>query len=63
MHGIFDGPFPAAIVRPTSTEQVAAILKFADDNLVNVVPRTGGTATEGGLRRRSPTPSCSTRRA
>lgn len=49
VHGIFDGPFPAAIVRPTSTDQVAAVLKFADDNLINVVPRTGGTSTEGGL--------------
>ena len=28
---------------------VAAILAFADENLVNVVPRTGRTATEGGL--------------
>lgn len=49
VHGIFDGPQPSAIVKPTSTDQVAAILKFADENLVNVVPRTGGTATEGGL--------------
>lgn len=49
VHGIFDGPFPSAIVYPTSTTQVADILRFADENLVAVVPRTGGTATEGGL--------------
>jgi alkyldihydroxyacetonephosphate synthase len=49
VHGIYDGPFPAAIVYPGSTAEVAAILRFADDNLINVVPRTGRTATEGGL--------------
>jgi FAD/FMN-containing dehydrogenase len=37
------------IVYPRSTEEVASVLKFANDNLVNVVPRTGRTATEGGL--------------
>jgi alkyldihydroxyacetonephosphate synthase len=49
VHGIYDGPVPAAIVYPGSTADVAAVLRFADENLVNVVPRTGGTATEGGL--------------
>lgn len=48
-HGIYDGPFPAVIAYPRSTDDVAAILRFADDNLVAVVPRTGRTATEGGL--------------
>ena len=49
VHGIYDGPIPAAIVYPESTAEVAAVLRFAEQNLVNVVPRTGGTATEGGL--------------
>jgi len=49
VHGIFDGPAPVAIVRPRSTDQVARVLELAQDHLVNVVPRTGGTATEGGL--------------
>ena len=49
VHDIFDGPVPAAIVRPRSTEEVARLLELAQDNLINVVPRTGGTATEGGL--------------
>ena len=49
VHGIFDGPFPAAIAYPTSTEQVAAVLRFANEHLIAVVPRTGRTATEGGL--------------
>lgn len=49
VHGIFDGPFPAAIVYPTGTEQVAELLAFAQREQVAVVPRTGGTSTEGGL--------------
>src|ERR1700749_4998972 len=49
VHGIYDGPIPAAIAYPSSTAEVAAILRFAEENLVNVVPRTGRTATEGGL--------------
>jgi alkyldihydroxyacetonephosphate synthase len=49
VHGIYDGPIPAAIVYPASTADVAAILRFAQKYLVNVVSRTGGTATEGGL--------------
>jgi alkyldihydroxyacetonephosphate synthase len=49
VHGIYDGPIPAAIVYPSGTADVAAILRFAEENLVNVVPRTGRTATEGGL--------------
>lgn len=49
VHGIYDGPFPAAIVHPTSTDQVAALLAYAERERVAVVPRTGGTSTEGGL--------------
>lgn len=49
VHGIFDGPIPSAIAYARSTADVSAILAFADEHLVNVVPRTGRTATEGGL--------------
>ncbi|MGB7980182.1 MAG: FAD-binding oxidoreductase [Candidatus Nanopelagicales bacterium] len=49
VHGIYDGPFPAAIAYPESADQVAALLEFADRHLVAVVPRTGRTGTEGGL--------------
>jgi alkyldihydroxyacetonephosphate synthase len=49
VHGIYEGPIPAAIVMVTSTEEVAKVLSFAHEHRVNVVPRTGGTATEGGL--------------
>jgi alkyldihydroxyacetonephosphate synthase len=40
---------PAAVVMVRSTDEVARVLAFADEHRVNVVARTGGTATEGGL--------------
>lgn len=49
VHGIYDGPFPLAIVRAGSTAHVAAVLAFANEHSVNIVPRTGRTGTEGGL--------------
>ena len=52
LQNIFDVhtmPVPAAIVMARSTERVAEILRFADEHGVNVIPRTGATATEGGL--------------
>ncbi|NYJ00330.1 alkyldihydroxyacetonephosphate synthase [Nocardioides thalensis] len=49
VHGIFDGPFPAAIAYPASTEQAASLLELAARHRIAVVPRTGGTSTEGGL--------------
>lgn len=52
LQNIFDVhtlPVPAAIVRPADTGQVAELLRWADEHRVNVIPRTGGTATEGGL--------------
>ncbi|HTW97306.1 MAG TPA: FAD-binding oxidoreductase [Acidimicrobiales bacterium] len=48
-NGIYDGPIPAAIVLVSSTAEVAAVLRFANEHTINVVPRTGMTATEGGL--------------
>jgi alkyldihydroxyacetonephosphate synthase len=47
--GVFSTPVPAAVVMAHSTADAAAVLAFADQNGVNVVARTGGTATEGGL--------------
>ncbi|MGJ9414447.1 FAD-binding oxidoreductase [Aeromicrobium sp. CF4.19] len=49
VHGIYDGPLPSAIVYPSSTDEVAAVLEYAQRERVAVVPRTGGTSTEGGL--------------
>ena len=47
--GVYTRPLPAAVAMVRSTQQVAEILSFADEHGVNVIPRTGGTATEGGL--------------
>lgn len=49
VHGVFTRPIPAAVVMARGTEHVAGVLKFADANRINVIPRTGRTATEGGL--------------
>lgn len=46
---VFTMPPPAAVAMVTSTEEASAVLAFADEHRVNIVPRTGGTATEGGL--------------
>ena len=49
VNGIYDGPYPMAIVTPRDVPQVAAVLSWANARGVPVVPRTGRTATEGGL--------------
>lgn len=49
LHGVFTQPIPAAVVYVESTEEVAKVLKFANEHKINVVPRTGHSATEGGL--------------
>ncbi|MGB5951941.1 MAG: FAD-binding oxidoreductase [Ornithinimicrobium sp.] len=48
-HGIYSGPFPAAVVTVRSAAAAVEVLKFADAQSIAVVPRTGGTGTEGGL--------------
>jgi alkyldihydroxyacetonephosphate synthase len=40
---------PAAVVMAESTQDVVAVLTFANQHGINVVPRTGRSATEGGL--------------
>lgn len=47
--GIYTLPLPAAVVRLQSAEQVAAVLMFCNEHGINCVPKTGGSATEGGL--------------
>jgi FAD/FMN-containing dehydrogenase len=47
--GVHTMLMPAAVVMVRSTDEVARVLAFADEHRVNVVARTGGTATEGGL--------------
>jgi alkyldihydroxyacetonephosphate synthase len=50
VHGVWTQPMPAAVVMARSTAHVAEVLKYANANRVNVVARTGRTATEGGLQ-------------
>ena len=46
---VFTMTTPAAVAMVKSTAEAAAVLAFANEHGVNVVARTGGTATEGGL--------------
>lgn len=46
---VYTLPIPAAVVKVEGSEQVSDILKFCNEHKVNIVPRTGGSATEGGL--------------
>src|SRR3954453_1128774 len=46
---VYTMPTPAAVAFVESTDEVAQVLAYADENGVNLVARTGGTATEGGL--------------
>ncbi|HKJ11725.1 MAG TPA: FAD-binding oxidoreductase [Ornithinimicrobium sp.] len=49
LFGSYPLPLPAAVIQPSTAQQVAQILVFADTHAVPVVPKTGGSATEGGL--------------
>ncbi|WP_024334849.1 FAD-binding oxidoreductase [Desulfotignum balticum] len=46
---VLDVPVPAAIVYPKTAEEVSRVLAFCNEHRVNVIPRAGKTATEGGL--------------
>ncbi|MBJ6361715.1 FAD-binding oxidoreductase [Paenibacillus sp. GCM10012307] len=46
---VLDVPVPIAIVYPYSTEEVQSLLLFCNEHQINVIPRSGKTATEGGL--------------
>ncbi|WP_232535275.1 FAD-binding oxidoreductase [Nocardia terpenica] len=43
-----DAGTPLALVRPTTTEQVATILRWASEHRVPVIPRGAGTGLSGG---------------
>ncbi|MCP1101409.1 alkyldihydroxyacetonephosphate synthase [Aequitasia blattaphilus] len=49
VHEIYTQPMPAAVVYVESTDEVKKVLMFANEHGVNVVPRTGQSAIEGGL--------------
>ena len=42
-------PIPAAVAYVRTAADVAAVLTYANEHRINVVPRTGRSATEGGL--------------
>lgn len=46
---VLNVPVPLAIVYPYSTEEVQKLLMYCNENRINVIPRSGCTATEGGL--------------
>lgn len=46
---VLNVPIPLAIVYPNSSDEISAILNYCNGNRVNVIPRGGKTATEGGL--------------
>ena len=47
--GVYTMLLPAAVAYVRSTDEASQVLAFADANGVNIIARTGGTATEGGL--------------
>ncbi|WP_022868692.1 FAD-binding oxidoreductase [Schaalia vaccimaxillae] len=47
--GVYTQPLPAAVVKVADADEVSKVLSFANQHGINVVPRTGGSATEGGL--------------
>ncbi|MCA1012006.1 FAD-binding oxidoreductase [Halobacillus halophilus] len=49
IHGVYTQPLPAAVVKVKSEQEVSNLLKYMNENSINAVPRTGGSATEGGL--------------
>lgn len=46
---VYTQPIPAAVVYVHSAEEVSDVLKFANEYQINIVPRTGHSAIEGGL--------------
>ncbi|GGD10099.1 FAD-binding oxidoreductase [Pontibacillus salipaludis] len=46
---VLDVPKPLAIVYPLSNDEVKSLLMYCNEKLINVIPRSGKTGTEGGL--------------
>ena len=51
--GVYTLPMPAAVVKPRTPAQVSAVLAYLNEHKLNCVPKTGGSATEGGLETRA----------
>jgi len=43
----YDPVLPSVVVRPASTEEVAEIVKIANENKIPVTPRSGGSSLQG----------------
>ena len=48
-HKVYTNPLPAAVVFVNNAEEVSSVLRYCNAKKINVVPRTGHSATEGGL--------------
>lgn len=46
---LYQTPLPIAIVNAFSTEQIAGVLSYCNENLIHVIPRTGASGGEGLL--------------
>lgn len=46
---VLNVPSPIAVVYPKDTEEIRKLLMYCNENGINVIPRGGKTATEGGL--------------
>lgn len=49
IHDIYTQPIPAAVVKVKSADEISQILSYMQTHGINAVPKTGGSATEGGL--------------
>ncbi|WP_164217201.1 FAD-binding oxidoreductase [Virgibacillus sp. YIM 98842] len=49
IHGVYTQPIPAAVVKVKQAEEISNLLSYMNKNGINAVPKTGGSATEGGL--------------
>jgi len=47
--GVLPVPLPTAVIYPNCKADVQKVLEFANSHKINVIPRGGKTATEGGL--------------
>ncbi len=52
--GLRTNPLPMMVVEAHCTEDVAAVMKYCNENLINVIPRTGTSSGEGLLEVRDP---------
>lgn len=48
-HHALNVPIPKAIVYAKTDKEISEVLKYANDLGINIIPRAGQTATEGGL--------------